>query len=82
MSNYLIRLLAFQPCVTWPAHRPSTRAAILRGENAPQCIKLPYKNAIPSCVSLIESICYLHSSSHNCTGITKLVDTLKFSPVE
>ena len=27
-----------------------TRAANLRGENAPQCIKLPYKNAISSCV--------------------------------
>ena len=42
MLNYLIRILSFQPCVTWPADRPLTRA-ILRGENAPQCIKLPYK---------------------------------------
>ena len=61
MFNYLIRILSFQPCVTWPADRPLTRAANLRGENAPQCIKLPYKNAIFSCVSLVESICYLHS---------------------
>ena len=59
---------------------PIDSHAILRGENALQCIKLPTKMQYPHVFHPLNQFVIYTQGSHNCTGVTKMFATLKFSP--